>query len=171
MPALSIEPAALHERATLENLLQLYAHDFSEFSQEDARGDELDANGRFPPYPNLDLYWREEGRRPLLIRADGVLIGFALINRVSPSGAPIDYNLAEFFIARKHRRNRLGSAAAEEIFRRFHGRWEVAVTPHNLQALVFWRSAINALANRGPIEQIAGDGSNWRGPIFRFTTQ
>ncbi|MET0181678.1 MAG: GNAT family N-acetyltransferase [Caulobacterales bacterium] len=171
MPSLSLQHASLDERGALENLLQLYAHDFSEFSPEDEHTYELDADGRFEPYPHLDLYWREEGRLPLLIRLDGVLIGFALLNRVSPSGAAVDYNLAEFFIARKYRRNRLGSAAAEEIFARYPGRWEVAVTQHNLSALVFWQSAIRAHLKEGSLEQISGDGARWRGPIFRFTSR
>ena len=84
------------------------------------RRGELKDDGTFIDYP-LDDYWNEPGRIPLLIRREGYIAGFALLNTVTHSGHPADRNMAEFFIVRKHRRNGVGLAVAREIFSRYPG--------------------------------------------------
>src|SRR5947209_454946 len=109
MAEVTLEVAAASQRPTLENLFQLYTHDFSDFwvGREDG---ELEEDGRFPAYVHLDSYWTEPERTPYLIRAGGHLAGFALVNRFSHSGLPLDFAIAEFFVARKHRRGGVGFA-------------------------------------------------------------
>ena len=51
-------PAAAEESPILSNLLQLYAHDFSEFHNLD-----MGEDGRFG-YRSLPLYWSELERHP-----------------------------------------------------------------------------------------------------------
>lgn len=155
MAAVSIERAAAAQRAAIENMLQLYTHDFSQFwSGRDERG-ELGEDGRFDPYPYLDLYWREPDATPLLIRADGRLAGFALINRVFHSGRAADWSVAEFFVARKHRRAGIGLEAARQVFAAQPGLWEAAAAAPNLAAQAFWR---RVSARYRDIEEIAADG-------------
>ena len=74
-PASRIEviPAAPEQQTVLANLLELYAHDFSEFHDI-----ELGTNGRFG-YARLPLYWSEPGRHPFLVQADGKLPGLVLV--------------------------------------------------------------------------------------------
>jgi hypothetical protein len=67
---IEVVPATREEEPILANLLELYAHDFSEFLEIDLRED-----GRFR-YDDLPLYWREPDRRPLLVRVDGKLAGW-----------------------------------------------------------------------------------------------
>jgi hypothetical protein len=55
-------PATVDQAAILANLLELYAHDFSEFYNL-----EIGEDGRFG-YPCLPLYWSEPERRPFLIK-------------------------------------------------------------------------------------------------------
>jgi predicted acetyltransferase len=166
MTDVRLEVAAPDQRPVLENLFQLYTHDFSE--QWSGREDgELGADGRFAQYVWLDSYWTEAERTPYLIRAGGHLAGFALINRFSHSGLPLDHAVAEFFVVRKHRRAGVGFAAATSIIRARPGLWEMAVARRNTAALPFWRRVAAAVA--GPsVEEIDRDNELWDGPLLRF---
>jgi len=166
MAQVTLETAAPERRAALENLFQLYTHDFSDFWTDREDG-ELEEDGRFPAYVYLDSYWTELDRTPFLIRAGGRLAGFALINRFSHSGLPLDHAVAEFFVVRKHRRSGVGFAAATQIIGARPGLWELAVARRNTGALPFWRRVTSAIA--GPaVEEINRDDTLWDGPILRF---
>jgi hypothetical protein len=62
-------PASPEQEPIVANLLELYAHDFSEFHQI-----KIGADGKFG-YNDLPLYWRDPNRRALLVRTDGNLAG------------------------------------------------------------------------------------------------
>jgi predicted acetyltransferase len=166
MPGVEVAIAKPHEQAALASMMQLYIHDFSEFWAGRSEG-ELGEDGRFPDYP-LEAYWREPDRVPLIIRVDGRLAGFALLNRVSHAGGAIDRNMAEFFVVRKHRRGGVGSAAARMIFSSYPGVWEVAVARRNLAALAFWRRVITEHPQACGVEQLDLTSEAWNGPLFRF---
>jgi predicted acetyltransferase len=168
MPDIKVELALPEERAALASLMQLYIHDFSEFWAGTPQG-ELQDDGLFWNYP-LEGYWGEPGRLPLLIRRDGHLAGFALINAVTHSGRDADRNMAEFFIVRKHRRNGVGRAAAQEIFSRHAGLWEVAIVRRNVQARAFWRGAIGSHPAARDVEEFDLASEAWNGPVIRFRT-
>ena len=159
-------PAA--QRPVLDRLLQLYKYDFSEFAPIGSPYGEVDAEGRFS-YPGLESYWQDSARIPLLIRADDHLAGFVLVHQWSALDQPLDHCVAEFFVLRKYRRARVGTRAALLIFRRYPGRWEVPVAWYNPPAQAFWRAVSEGL---GPVEveDLAGDGKRWAGPVLRFTT-
>ena len=70
-------PAAWEQEPVLANLLELYAHDFSELRDLDVGED-----GRFG-YGALPLYWTEPGRFPFLVGVDGRLAGLVLVRRGS----------------------------------------------------------------------------------------
>ncbi len=110
------------ERDLMERLLQLYLHDFSEYAQPGTPWGEVDADGLFAYAPPLDAYWMNPGRLPLLIRADGNVAGFVLLNQWSALDLPLDHAVAEFFVLRKYRRARVGMRAAHEVFCRLPGR-------------------------------------------------
>ena len=166
MSTLRINTASEDERPTLENLLQLYTHDFSEHWAGTDRGD-VDAEGRFAPYP-LEAYWREPGRTPFLIREGARIVGFALVNDVSNSGEPIDHNVAEFFVLRKFRRSGVGAVAAHLLFERYPGVWEAAVARRNVAALAFWRRAISTCPTARDLTERDVTSDSWNGPILRF---
>src|SRR6202020_509129 len=73
----------------------------------------------------LDLYWRLDGFRPLLIRVRQHLAGFALINTRSRRNSSIEHNMAEFFVARKHRRRGVATEAVRQILAQYRGHWEL----------------------------------------------
>jgi predicted acetyltransferase len=160
-------PAA--RRPLLDRLLQLYLHDFSKFAPIGSPHGEVDEEGRFT-YPRLESYWQQDGQIPLLIRAEDHLAGFVLVNKWSALDLPLDHVVAEFFVMRKYRRARVGSRAALLIFHRYSGRWEVPVAWYNPPAQAFWRKTAKELAPV-EVEEIAGDGKRWAGPVLRFTTR
>ncbi len=107
-PHIEVIPARPEEEPILANLLELYAHDFSEF-----RDLELGADGRFG-YSWLPLYWREPGRHPFLVRVDGKLAGLVLVKRGSEvSGDEAVWDVAEFFVLRGYPRRAIGTQIAQ----------------------------------------------------------
>lgn len=163
MPVVAVVRAQAREQAAIANMFQLYIHDFSELWAGEARG-ELNESGLFDPYPYLGAYWSEPRCAPLLIRANGHLAGFALINAHFHSGRDADFSMAEFFVVRKHRRGGVGLTAAQQIFAAHRGAWEVAVAARNVGAHRFWARALTPFAP----EETVFDTEAWRGPIFRF---
>ena len=163
--AIKIAVALPEDKVALANMMQLYAHDFSELWAGGPRG-ELEPDGLFTAYP-LDTWWREPDHIPLLVKVGGFLAGFALLDSTSHTGRPLDRNMAEFFIVRKHRRSGVGSTAARMIFSRYPGRWETAVARANQGALAFWRAAIQPLAEE--VEVVDVESALWNGPVLRFS--
>ncbi|MEW5685177.1 MAG: GNAT family N-acetyltransferase [Pseudomonadota bacterium] len=166
MPDVKLEPCGAERAATLENLFQLYVHDFTDFWE--TRRVELGEDGRFPLYPELPTYWTEPGRQAFLIRADGELAGFVLLNRHAHSGGTCDFNVGEFFVARHYRREGVGRLAALAAIGPRPGLWEIAVARRNAGAQVFWRGVAAAAAS-GPVEEIDQDDDHWDGLILRLT--
>jgi predicted acetyltransferase len=139
----------------VDNLLQLYAHDFSEFHHV-----ELDPRGRFN-YGPLALYWSDPSRHPFLIKIDGRLAGFVLVQRNQTV-----WDMVEFFVLRGFRRRGAGTAIAHQVWKRFPGRWEVRVMQANQAALPFWEHAISAFTGqRITPTGIEKNGNSW----WRFT--
>jgi predicted acetyltransferase len=159
---IEVNPASPDEQHILENLIQLYAHDFSEFHNV-----ELDADGRFL-YKPLPLYWLEPGRHPFLVRIGGKLAGFALVRRGSQvSGDATVWDMAEFFVIRGFRRRHIGTDVAVEVWRQFPGRWEIRVMESNQSAFCFWERATAAFTGEavrpGRFEK---NGEEWY--VFSF---
>ena len=166
MDATDVSMAQPGERPAIENLMQLYTHDFSTHWAGMARGD-VDQTGRFAPYC-LDPYWSDPSSIPLLFRKAGQIAGFALLNRVGHTGGGVDRNVAEFFVLRKYRRDGVGMTAAHVIFGRFPGVWEVAVTATNFAALDFWRRTLDSLRGISEWHEQIICSDDWNGPVLRF---
>ena len=153
------------DAAVLSNLLELYAHDLSEtFALE------LGPDGRFG-YEKLPLYWSEPERRfPFLIRCGTRVVGFALITRGSPgSDDPEDFDVAEFFVIRRHRRSGVGRRAAFLLWNRFSVRWIVRVSEGNHSGRHFWGRVIAEYTNDAPTETTRpGSPHAWR--VFSFNS-
>jgi predicted acetyltransferase len=121
----------------LANLLQFYRYDFSGI-----RDYELTPHGTFT-YCYLDHYFTEDGREACFITADGQLAGFTMTRRIDCSTREV----AEFFVARRHRRHGIGRDAARQMFRRHPGEWLLAFDHANFEAAQFWPSVVAAIAD------------------------
>jgi predicted acetyltransferase len=160
-----LEPATLRDAAVLSNLLELYSHDLS-----DVFAVEPGSDGRFG-YEKLPLYWVEpENRFPFLIRAGARLAGFALVTRGSPASAdPNDFDIAEFFVLRRHRRSGVGRRAAFLLRNRFAARWIVRVSEGNQNGLRFWANVIAEYTSGSAVETTrSGSPYAWR--VFSFNS-
>lgn len=165
----TVELAAPAEQPLLEGLMQFYFYDFSEMEPDGSDRFEFEPNGLFHPYEHLPKYWREPGRIPLVIRRDGKPVGFALLSQHSDlTGGHVERNMAEFFVARKHRRHGVASEAVRQILAAYPGRWEIAVVARNTGGLAFWPRAIAAAPNVADLVRHEGDGQHWTGPIWSF---
>jgi predicted acetyltransferase len=159
----SISPAKSEERPALENLVQLYCYDFSEMFPL-----EVGADGRFAALNDLAPYWVDEWRHPLFILVGRTLAGFALVHERSRlTGAQGVFDMAEFFVMRRYRRQGVGRAAAFRLFETFQGPWEVRQRRENPAATSFWRKVIAGYTN-GDFQESDLHGPEWTGVVQRF---
>jgi predicted acetyltransferase len=167
--AVTVDLAPAAEQPLLAGLMQFYLYDFSELEPDSSVDFDFGADGRFHPYKYLPDYWREPSRTPLVIRRGDKPVGFALLNQQSHrDGGHVERNMAEFFVARKHRRHGVASEAVRLILAAYPGRWEVAVVARNAAAQAFWPWAIAAADNVSDLVRHEGDGHHWSGPIWSF---
>lgn len=159
---IEVVPAAPDQEHVLANLLELYAHDFSEFHEI-----ELGADGRFG-YKDLSLYWHDPDRRPFLVRADRKLAGLVLVKKGSElSENKTVWDMAEFFIVRRYRRRGIGTCVAHEVWRQVSGLWEVRVMESNQSAHLFWAHAISTFTGETILSgRVQNGGKPWR--VFAF---
>jgi predicted acetyltransferase len=150
------------EEPLLANLLELYAHDFSEFFDLD-----IGEDGRFG-YRSLHLYWSEPRRHPFFIRVDGKPAGLVFVRKGSElSGRDDVWDMAEFFVVRGCRRRGIGMRAAHEIWKRFPGMWEVRVMQANVPAQRFWGRAASLYAGEAIVPvRLKTDAGSWM--VFSF---
>lgn len=158
-------PAVPEQEPILCNLLELYAHDFSEF-----RHLELGTDGRFG-YGPLPLYWSDPNRHPFLIKVDGQLAGFALVKRGSEiSDAAAVWDIVEFFVVRAYRRHGIGTEIACDVWKRFPGLWEIRVMQSNHPAVHFWQRAIQMFTGeKARSIEIEKGGQSWL--VFSFESK
>jgi len=165
MMRIEVLPAPPQQGSVLANLLELYAHELS-----DLAGLKIGEDGRFG-YRPLPLYWTEPHRHPFLVRADGEIAGFVLVQQGSQiTEAALVWDVAEFFILRRYRRHRVGARAAHAVWRMMEGRWEVRVMERNTAALMFWQHAIGEFTGvtaAPALVEVAG--KRWR--VFAFASE
>lgn len=157
-----VVPVTPEQELILANLLELYAHDFSEFHDV-----AIGADGRFG-YNSLPLYWSEPGRHPFLAWVYGELAGFVLVKRGSEFSANQDiWDMTDFFVLRGYRRRGIGTQIAHEVWKNFPGSWEVRVMQSNAAGQQFWAHAISTFTDEAAQPVLAEkDGKSWN--IFLF---
>ncbi len=128
------------DQETVRNLGRFYTYDMSRYCGF-LPGWETPENGLFEDRDRTS-YWEEAGRYPFLIRVDGELAGFALINKIGTTPA-IDWHIGEFFVIAKFQRRGVGGEVAKQLFHRFTGRWEVDQIPENRAAIDFWERVVD----------------------------
>lgn len=132
--------ASLNDRALIENLLQLYIYDFTEFTNA-----AITENGLYKIMPDFDTYWtHSRSNVPYLINVDEEIAGFILIKKLDEP-RKMNY-LSHFFILRKFRRKGVGRKAAVHIFKLFGGEWGLHHLENNVPAQKFWDRIIDEIS-------------------------
>ena len=163
---LELVKATIAQKPIIANLLELYAYDFSEFCYFDIGDDGLYG------YPNLSQYWRDSNKHPFLIYVDNKIAGLILVQQGSPiSNKPDVWDVAEFFIMRKYRRDGMGTTAAIKIWEQLKGTWQVRVLKDNPAACSFWLKTIKTFSSTTPYKQkdIIIENEHWI--IYTFSSK
>jgi predicted acetyltransferase len=124
-------------RPVVENLLQLYIHDLSQF-----RASRPDEAGRFNHDERYAVFFYDPDRCAYLFRDESGPVGFGLVRGLSESRRL----MAGFFVVRGVRRLGVGHDAALEMLRRHPGIWEIPFQDENAGAARFWRQLAAAVA-------------------------
>lgn len=163
---IEIQPAQIKDKSIIQNLMELYMYDFSEFTQWD-----VNEHGLFG-YKPFDHYWTDPDRRPFLITVSGQLAGFVLVRAADSPDQERTYSIAEFFVLRKYRRQGVGRAVAQRIFDIFPGQWSVKQMESNYPAQLFWRQVIWEYT-RGEFEEerLQNQESKQEFQVQRFRTK
>lgn len=143
-----LERAGRAQCSVLENLFQLYMHDMSAWFSIS-----MTETGRFRFDPaSLDAYWEDAAHHAFLIRADGELAGFLL---VQPCAAdPGCRDVEQFFVLRRFRRSGVGADAFRQCLQALPGRWQVRVLPENQPAYAFWQGVVDGVSAQGFTQRI-----------------
>lgn len=133
--AVEVRRASAEEQPIVRKLLQAY---LVEFAALEGVGPVLDDDGR-PLYQWFEAYWTESSRYPLVILADGEIVGFCLLRDTGEL-----WEIAEFSVDPSWRQQGVGAAAVDAIKElcRASGRHGVVRAKTMLshdQALSFWR--------------------------------
>ena len=138
-----------HDFSVVQNMIRFYVYDMSEFM-----GWYLPEHGLFGGVDDQPEYWGQIPEDPdvrwspgwkgiaYIIRVDGVLAGFALVRWTDKGGERL-YDIGEFFILRKFRRQRIGTQVAHTLFSRYPGQWQIRQMLGNKPAQHFWRAAVS----------------------------
>ena len=146
----------------VQNLFQLYAYDWSELLALDVSDD-----GRFH-VGSLDAYEQDERCHRFLLRVDSRVVGFAIVCARSRLTGDLDvFDMAEFFVLRRYRRQGIGSHAARELFDRFRGVWEIRQRTEHPDATRFWQDVIRRYTN-GAYEESSWHDAHGTGTVQRF---
>lgn len=132
--------ATLRDYPVIQNLARFYAYDMSRYCGQAFEGWEFPENGLYEAF-DLKKYFKDESRHSFLIKINGELAGFVLINKLEII-PETDWNMGEFFIIAKFQRSGIGAKVAQQVFERFKGEWSVGAIPQNIRAVHFWRKVI-----------------------------
>jgi predicted acetyltransferase len=111
------------QQQIISQLCELYTYEMTDLADFDINDD-----GYFG-YEGLASFWKDENKYAYLIYVNKKLAGFVLIQR----GSPIDkadteiWDVVEFFIMRKYRRQGIGEYVAQNLWASISGPWQVRV--------------------------------------------
>ena len=88
-------------------------------------------------------WFADDSSHPLIILKNDKPVGFALVSRPPRNQRQqVDFRMADFFVALRSRRLGVGRDAAQLIFNRFAGTWEIVEFLYNKTAVSFWRAIV-----------------------------
>ncbi len=141
---ITLVKATQEDKNTIQNLGRFYVYEMSRYCGFLPNW-EVPSNGLFE-CRDLSSYTEEPDRHAFLVKVDGELAGFVLINKEG-STTDVDWNIGEFFIISKFQGKGIGRYVAEQVFNRFPGVWETSQMPQNTPAIEFWDKVVSGYSN------------------------
>lgn len=146
--------AANSDYDIVQNMSRYYIYDLSEYT-----GWSCSLDGQYAGCDEFFEDWYTGRNHPYIIKVDGEFAGFA---GVKYDACNDEYEIQEFFILRKFRRQGVGGIIASMLFDLYHGNWIVQQLAVNTPAINFWQVMINAytkgeFVNEGLSESPWGD--------------
>jgi predicted acetyltransferase len=163
LPELRISKIGPESDVVLRNLFEHYIHDMAEWFEIDTKSD-----GSYSY--DTSLVW-EKGYDAYLAKVGDSLAGFALVgSAVEWLGDIAAYDVHEFFVIRRFRRNGFGQQMATYLWSEHPGEWLVRVLDANIAAVSFWRAAISSYTHGSYKEEgRIVSGRPWR--FFGFVSE
>ena len=136
------------------DLMQIYTKELSLYADETTHFVVLD-NGLYDLGKYIDLYWEEENRYPYILKNNDEVVGFVLV-RFNEDNM---YEIGEFFVKEEYRKQKAGTYMANEMFKRFHGKWEIRTLLKNKKAQEFWRKVVKDVSKNNYEEKLIRNNS------------
>jgi predicted acetyltransferase len=135
MISIELHAAQRDELQTIENLMQFYTYDISEWVPL-----KLGEHGFFNILPLSD-YWRQPATQAFLIRVDGELAGFVTVDdEIHVPDAR--FNIGYLFVSRGFRGQGVARFVVSTLLNRLPGRWQIFHVETNQPARLFWAAVI-----------------------------
>ncbi len=148
--------AGSRDDTTLRNLYQFYIYEFTRFMTHW----HVNYAGRFTE-DDLDEVWYKPKRNTFLVKVDGELAGFAIVDhgvRGEYSDAPEIVLMVEFFVMAAFQGQGIAEQVAIRLFDLYPGKWEVFELEKNVRAQRFWRRIIGRYTDGQYREAASPDG-------------
>lgn len=129
------------DKEIIRNLNEKYFYECSFY--ENMKVDDL---GNFG-YDYLDLYFTDDDRWAYILRVDGNVAGFAMVNKYFDDRQNLDYAMAEFFVLRYYQGRGVGRQFAHFLFNIHKGKWQAAMHCNNKKGIAFWNKIICEYTN------------------------
>ncbi len=126
------------DRNILQILLQEYLSEMSLY-YNDIRADE----NWIYPYKYFENYFTDKDREWFILKIDGEVAGFCLINEFIILAEKWAKAIAEFYIKKEYRKQWLWKQSAYKIFEKYIWMREVRQWINNIPAQRFWEKIIN----------------------------
>jgi predicted acetyltransferase len=140
-----VSRAAPEDLPRIENLMQFYNYDLSEWCPV-----EFAHHGLYAIRPKA-AYWAQAAVVPYKLQVGGHWAGFAVVDDEVIDRSS-QHNMGYFFVARRYRGLGIGLQLAATILREHPGRWEIYHLQGNQAARRFWPRAIASITGAAPHE-------------------
>jgi predicted acetyltransferase len=137
--------ASSRDDTTIRNLYQLYIYEFTRFMTNW----HTNYAGRYTE-DDLDEIWHKPNRHTFLVKVEGELGGFAIVDHGVPSrywGDGLSVVMVEFFILAAFQGQGIAEQVAIRLFDMHPGKWEIFELEKNVRAQHFWRRTIRLYTN------------------------
>ena len=155
------------EKEILRNLMEKYDYELSQYTDVDVN--KLGLYG----FDYLDNYWQEGAKRwAYFIKVNDKLAGFAMLvsDYFYLKDRPADYVMSDFFVMYKYRGAGVGRFAANYLFHKHQGVWQLNTIDKNAGSAVFWQKVISGYEGGTAYEILPNTGLGAGHSVFHFST-